>query len=464
MIAAQMLPPIPRDEASRLAALASCGVLDTAPEESFDDLARVASELCGTPVALVSLVDRDRQWFKARVRFDAVQTSRDVSFCAHALDRREPLVVPDTHGDPRFADNPLVTEGPRFRFYAGVPLHVDEGSAIGTLCVLDYVPRELTESQLASLRALARQIVRELRLRSELDRHTQRPPPSLSKLRVGERVGERWRIARELGEGGTGVVYEARDDDGTRAAIKVLLPAWAAHPEVVERFVREARVLERVKSAHVGALIDVGNLGEGRGDLPYLVLEYLEGEDLAKVVASRGPLPSPRACAIVADACEGVESVHALGVIHRDLKPSNVFMARASDGSEVVKVLDFGIARLDAEATGATDLTQAEVVIGTPHFMSPEQMVSSHDVDARTDVWSMGVLLYQVVTGQLPFAGASPMQVCANVLSKPPLPIRGRGVEVPTAVEAVVRKCLQKKPDARYTSMDELRAALVAIG
>src|SRR5688572_17803589 len=163
-------PPVPADEAARLAALAACKILDTPAEESFDDLARVAAQICGAPIALVSLVDTNRQWFKARVNFETAETPRKVSFCAHAVAANNELVVPDTHADERFKDNPLVVSRPRFRFYAGVPLRVDEGSPLGTLCVLDVVPRELSPAQLSALRSLARQISRELVLRSEVER------------------------------------------------------------------------------------------------------------------------------------------------------------------------------------------------------------------------------------------------------------------------------------------------------
>ena len=244
-------PKIPDDEIARRAALDACGILDTAPEQSFDDLAQVASEVCDAPVAFVTFVDRDRQWFKARVNFDAQEMPRRISFCGHAINHREPMVVGDLHNDPRFADNPLVTDDPRFRFYAGVPLLVDDGSAIGTLCVLDYRARELSARQLKSLQSLANQISRELRLRGQLARVTATTDLPLVE---GDVVGSAYRIVRHIGTGGAGAVFEGQSRDGVRVAIKVLLPEWAADTQLLERFVREARVRggRRGRSSHRG--------------------------------------------------------------------------------------------------------------------------------------------------------------------------------------------------------------------
>ena len=208
------MPPLDAAEDARLAALAEYCVLDTPAEDDYDDLTRVAAEVCGTPIALLSLVDRHRQWFKARVGLDAEQTPREQAFCAHALGRKAPLVVADAAADPRFLDNPLVTGEPNIRFYAGAPLVVAGGQAIGTLCVIDRRPRVLEPAQLSALQALSRQVSRLLELRrvnaalaaalAEAERLRARPAVCGGCLRVRDDAG-RWQPFGEYVRAGGGV-------------------------------------------------------------------------------------------------------------------------------------------------------------------------------------------------------------------------------------------------------------------
>jgi serine/threonine protein kinase len=242
---------------------------------------------------------------------------------------------------------------------------------------------------------------------------------------------------------------------------KVLLPEWRSNEEVVERFAREARVLMRLKTPHVGKLLDVGNLDSEKGALPFLALEYLEGTDLERVVKAKGRVSYREAFAWCADACDGVAEAHELGVIHRDLKPSNVFLTQETDVSSVVKVLDFGIAGGAVASGYGPRLTNMGSPIGTPAYMAPEQMMSASDVDPRSDIWSMGALLYELITGELPFVGASELQFFANVMTKPPLPVRAHVKEqTPPNVEAVLSKCLRRRREDRYASMTELSQTL----
>lgn len=453
--------PIPADEQQRLALLAACNIMYTPAEQAFDDLAALAADLCGTEIALITLVDSDYQWFKARVGVEQTGTTRDLSFCGHCITDRHPLVVEDTLQDPRFADNPLVTGAPHIRFYAGVPLQIDGGSAVGALSVAHRSPRGITTKQLDALRRLARQISRELGLRRDLHRASPTAADSDLPIGLGDVVGDRWRLTRALGRGGVGAVFEALDPSGERAAVKLLLPTWRAHKEVVERFAREARVLMRLKTAHVGKLLDVGNLDLSQGGLPFLVLEYLEGVDLDRLIHRQGPVTFREAFSWGADACEGVAEAHELGVVHRDLKPSNVFLAENARGASTVKVLDFGIAAGDPASSGSTKLTDVQSPIGSPAYMSPEQLLSSSDVDPRSDVWSMGVLLYEIITGKLPFPGETHLQMFASAMTRPPLPLREHVKEsLPPAVEQVVLTCLQKDRGERYASMSALATAL----
>jgi serine/threonine-protein kinase len=453
--------PIPDDEAKRLALLKACNIIYTPAEEAFDDVAQLAADLCGSEIALITLVDSDYQWFKARVGVEQAGTPRDLSFCGHCINHHHPLVVYDTHQDTRFADNPLVTGDPKIRFYAGVPLLVESGSSIGALSVADRFPRMLTARQLESLQRLARQIARELRLRRDLGRPAVEGEPSAFPVGPGSVVGGRWTIGRALGRGATGAVFEASDASGQRVALKVLLPEWTTNPTVVERFAREARVLMRLTTPNVGHLLEVGNLDAAQGGLPFLVLEYLEGIDLEGWLEAKGRVPHRLAFTWAAAACDGVAEAHDLGVIHRDLKPSNVFLANGANGMPVVKVLDFGLAAGDPAAGTASKLTNVETLMGSPAYMSPEQMLESSDVDARSDIWSMGALLYETVSGALPFAGENQLQLFANVMTKPPLPLRSR-VTLPPEFEAVIQRCLRRQREDRYESMGALAAALRA--
>jgi serine/threonine-protein kinase len=455
-------PQIPDDEEKRLALLKACNIIYTPAEQAFDDVAQLAADLCGTEIALITLVDSDYQWFKARVGVEQEGTARDLSFCGHCINHRHPLVVEDTHLDARFADNPLVTGEPHIRFYAGVPLLVGEGSSIGALSVADRRPRNLSPRQLGSLERLARQISRELRLRRDLGRDE--PPPSKAiVLAPNSVVGEGWRVTREVGRGRVGAVFEASGAEGSRVAIKVLLPEWRANERVVERFAREARVLMRLKTPHVGKLLDAGNLDAADGGLPYLVLEFLEGTDLERLLEKNGRLPMVDAIGWCADACDGVAEAHELGVIHRDLKPSNLFLASRGDDEPLVKVLDFGIAAGEPAQQASSKLTNVDALVGSPAYMPPEQIMSPSDVDPRSDVWSMGALLYELVTGDLPFRGDSELQLFANVMTKPPLPMRAHfGSSPPEAVERVIAKCLRRSREERYPSMSALASALRA--
>jgi serine/threonine-protein kinase len=454
--------PIPADEERRLSLLKACNILYTPDEEAFDDVARLAADLCGTEIALITLVDSDRQWFKAKVGTDYTGTSRDLSFCGHCIHHRHPFVVNDTLLDARFADNPLVVGDPHIRFYVGVPLLLDSGSSVGALSVADRAPRSISERQLRALESLARQISRELCLRRDLARVSKRPPPEYP-VGPGMIIDQRWRIVRALGRGAVGAVFEAHDSDGQRVAIKVLHREWRANEQVVERFAREARVLMRLASPHVGRLIDVGNLEEEHGDLPYLVLEFLEGSDLDAHIVQKGKVPFRQAFAWGADSCEGVAAAHELGVVHRDLKPSNLFLADERRGAPLVKVLDFGIAAGEPAAGVPVKLTNVEALLGSPAYMAPEQMMSSADVDARSDIWSMGALLYHAVSGQLPFPGEGHLEIFSKAMTRPPTPLRAHVKDAPEEAEAVLLKCLRKQRGDRYASMLELASALRAV-
>jgi serine/threonine protein kinase len=247
-------------------------------------------------------------------------------------------------------------------------------------------------------------------------------------------------------------------------AIKFLLNDAVQNPEVVARFAREARSAVRIESEHVARVIDVGALPAGA---PYMVMEYLEGNDLAHRVAAQGAVPVEEAIDYLLQACEAIAEAHALGIVHRDLKPANLFLTRRADGTNFVKVLDFGISKAATGAPGSQldlSLTKTSTVMGSPMYMGPEQMRSTRAVDARADIWALGVILYELISGKVPFEATTMPELCALVLTEPPPPLRERCPWVPPAVAAAIERCLQKDPNQRFANVSELANALVDFG
>jgi serine/threonine-protein kinase len=271
----------------------------------------------------------------------------------------------------------------------------------------------------------------------------------------------KYRIERVIGRGGMGVVVAARHlvlDE--RVAIKFLSqPAWI-NSEVVARFEREARAAVKIKSEHVVRVIDVGRLASGA---PYMVMEYLDGEDLSVRLAARGPLPVEQAVDFVLHACIALAGAHAAGIVHRDIKPGNLFCTQGSDGQLLVKVLDFGISKLTEaaqRAEGGLSVTKTAAVLGSPLYMSPEQIKSSKDVDLRTDVWSLGVVLFELIAGQVPFPGESFGEVAIKIAMQPVPPLGQFRRDVPPGLDAVIGRCLEKERQQRYSNVGELARAL----
>jgi serine/threonine protein kinase len=226
--------------------------------------------------------------------------------------------------------------------------------------------------------------------------------------------------------------------------------------EAVERFQREAKVAAKVTSEHVARVTDVGAV-EG---VPYIVMEYLEGSDLGDLIDREGKLSIEDACEVGVQACEALSEVHAAGIVHRDLKPSNLFITRRSDGSPCLKLLDFGISKFTVHPDDAgldPALTATATIMGSPSYMSPEQLKSTKEVDARTDVWSLGAVLYEALTGKPAFRGETVPQVCAMIASDDPPPPSSLRAGLPEALEKVILACLDKKPEGRPTLVELAR-------
>jgi serine/threonine-protein kinase len=276
----------------------------------------------------------------------------------------------------------------------------------------------------------------------------------------GTVVADRYRVERLLGEGGMGLVVSARDLQlGRTVALKFLSPKASDAPDTCERFHREARAVASMRSEHVARILDIGTLPCGA---PYLVFEHLTGRDLKQVLAERGRLPIEEALEYVAQACEGMADAHALGVVHRDLKPSNLFLTRDADGAPLVKVLDFGISKLPAESLHP-NLTSSRFSLGSPQYMSPEQIEEPSKVDRRADLWSLGVILYELVTGRGPFQAASTTGLFVSIATRAPTPIATHRSDVPPALESIIFKCLEKKQNRRWPDAASLARALRAV-
>jgi serine/threonine protein kinase len=289
------------------------------------------------------------------------------------------------------------------------------------------------------------------------------PAVDASRFHLGGTIAGRYRIERALGEGAMGAVVAARhlSLDET-VAVKFPRRELCRDPLVVAHFTREAKALARIKSDHVAHVLDVGvSLAVG----PYIVMEYLEGTDLGSVLQSEGPLSPSRAVEYVLQACEALVAAHAEGITHRDIKPENLFLARRGE-FETLKVLDFGISQ-DAPQRrlldGVAPADEGDAPMGTPEYMAPERIRSDRAADHRSDIWSLGIVLHELVTGRVPFDGDSIPEICARVLEAAPLPLERDENVLPAALRAIVTRCLQRDPAERYQSVQELAAALMPL-
>jgi eukaryotic-like serine/threonine-protein kinase len=285
-------------------------------------------------------------------------------------------------------------------------------------------------------------------------------------VRAGELVADKYLIERTLGVGGMGVVVAARDQLlDRRVAIKFLLPKLAGSDTAVQRFMREARAATRITSEHVVRLLEIEKLPSGT---PFFVMEYLEGSDLRAVLRERGVLAPSLAVDYILQAVQAVAEGHVRGVVHRDIKPSNVFLSRRADGTPLIKVLDFGIAKtIESDAVESTSLTSSDDVrLGSPAYMPPEQLQNPRDADTRSDIWSLGATLYELLCGRPPFEGATYLELASHILSHPPKPLAQQAMPgmVPDGLEDVLGRCLEKDREARYANAAELAHALAPYG
>jgi len=292
------------------------------------------------------------------------------------------------------------------------------------------------------------------------------PRRSSSDLRIeglgeGTTISGKYRIERVIGEGAMGVVLAARHVElDEQVAIKFIRPEMHALPDVLSRFAREAKASAHLKSEHVAKVLDVG-VATPIG--PYIVMEYLDGQNLATVLQSGGPLPVRRAAEYLMQVCEALALAHASSITHRDVKPENLFLTRRGD-LEIIKVLDFGISKTPLVARflgGEVKVAETACLMGTPLYMSPEQIRATHEVDHRTDIWSLGVVLFELLTGRPAFAGETVTQVCALVLEATPTRLLDLCPRAPAELGRVIERCLEKDPRRRFQNASELANALL---
>jgi eukaryotic-like serine/threonine-protein kinase len=279
-------------------------------------------------------------------------------------------------------------------------------------------------------------------------------------IREGEILAGKYRIERILGAGGMGAVVAAHHLQlDSKVAIKFLLPDMLMSGEAVARFANEARRSVKISSDHVARVYDVGALENGA---PYMVMEYLEGADLRALLRERGPLPLEDTVDFLLQAMEAIAEAHSLGIVHRDLKPANLYCIERPDGRLHVKVLDFGISKATDPVVGTNFVrTMTSTLLGSPFYMSPEQMDASAEVDARTDVWALGVILFELLAARVPFEGATIPEISIRIATRPPAPLRDFRPDVPEALEAVVSTCLEKNRERRFGTVADLALALL---
>ncbi|MBL8608908.1 MAG: serine/threonine protein kinase, partial [Myxococcales bacterium] len=274
-------------------------------------------------------------------------------------------------------------------------------------------------------------------------------------VREGDILAGKYKVERVLAHGGMGVVVAAIHQQlEQRVALKFLLPEEMKNEGTVGRFLLEAKAAVRLRSEHVARVLDVGTADTGS---PYIVMEYLEGRDLSAILADGEPMSVTSAVSYVLQACEAVAEAHALGIVHRDLKPANLFLTHRADGTPCVKVLDFGVSKLVGRDL---NMTKTNAVIGTPFYMAPEQLRSSRDADVRSDIWALGMVLYELLTGNVAFERDTLPELCMAIMTMPTPAPRDKRPDIPPALEAVILRALAKEPAQRYPTLAELARAL----
>jgi len=278
---------------------------------------------------------------------------------------------------------------------------------------------------------------------------------------IGKVIGDKYQIIEVLGTGGFSTVYRAEQSSLKRSvAVKILHAEFVDKPDKIRRFQNEAESISTLVHTNVASVYDYGVLSEGQ---PYLIMEYASGQTLADILDETPRLDSERAVDIFLQTCEGIAAAHAKGLIHRDIKPSNIVLTKADDGSERIKILDFGLAKVVADTDGQREnLTMTGEVLGTPAYMSPEQCMGTA-TDVRTDIYSFGIVMYEILSGKLPLVGDNSYEVMNKHIHETPVLLSKNESSIPPRLVRIVTKALQKDPDDRYQTIEELKDALSGV-
>jgi serine/threonine protein kinase len=289
--------------------------------------------------------------------------------------------------------------------------------------------------------------------------------PFIPEPKLGDVLAGKYRLDSVVGEGGMGTVFAAHHTVlDQKVAVKVLAPELAQSREIAERFLHEARAAAKLQSEHVARVMDAGTAESG---LPFFVMECLEGFDLGELQRIGGPpLPAEEVADYALQALEGLAHAHHAGIIHRDIKPGNLFLATRAGAPSVIKVLDFGISKATTGRAGREfrTLTGGHQVIGSPGYMSPEQVRDSSNVDARTDIWSLGVVMYELLTARPAFEGEGPIKIFAAILDQGPSSVRSLRADIPEGLDTIVMCCLERDREKRFRDVSELARALAPYG
>lgn len=283
---------------------------------------------------------------------------------------------------------------------------------------------------------------------------------------IGTTFDGKYKVTRHLGSGAMGTVYEAVDvATGQRVALKLITAEVAKNQILLQRFQREAKACSGVETPHILKVLDAER--EDASGLPYMVMELLDGEDLESLVARLGPLPPDLVLRIAAQVCAGLDEAHKAGIVHRDIKPANLFLARQNDGGDgrIIKIVDFGLAKIRMEhLAGSGDravLTRTGMMLGSPLYMAPEQARGAKTIDARADLWSLGIVLYEALTGRTPYDKCETLSgLTAAICTQPPAPLQATAPWVPPAIAAVVHNALRLDPAERYASAAAMLRAI----